>query len=82
MDVYGYPDYLFMGLFFSVFVGFPVWALLTYVSYRILSWRKSFGSRPRTVKVLLALGVSLVLWVAFLTVTYQLQGDSAGNRLL
>ena len=81
MDVYGYPNYLDMGLFFSVFIGFPVWVLLTYASYGVLSWNKSIAVRPRKIKILVSLGITLLLWIMFITVLYQLHGDSAGNRL-
>ena len=82
MDVYGYPSYLLMGLFFSVVTGFPVWGLLIYASYGVLSWRKSFATRTKKAKIIIAIGVTLILWIIFFTITYQVWGDSAGNRLL
>ncbi len=81
MDVYGYSNYLLMGLFFSIVIGFPVWGLLTYASFGVLSWRKSFEVRPRKVKILISLCITLLLWILFITIMYRIQGDSAGNRL-
>jgi hypothetical protein len=81
MDVYGYPNYLLMGLFFSMVIGFPVWGLLVWASYGVLSWSKSFAVRPRKIKVPVSIGITLLLWIIFVTIMYQIQGDSAGNRL-